>query len=67
MRATNSVIEVLTGPSFQDGSWSVCATAVVGRSGPIRVGSTARVESTKRRLMPMEEAIAFMFAPFKAG
>jgi hypothetical protein len=61
-RATKSVIDRFAAPSFQDGNPSVCASADVGRSGPIRVGSTARVESSNRRLIPAEATIDFMFA-----
>ncbi len=63
-RATKSVIDVLVGPSFHDGSPSACACAGMERSGPIRAGSTASVESRTRRLRVLkEDGIGFIVVP----
>src|SRR5882724_9490597 len=53
-RATKLTIDVFVGPSFHDGNASACASADMGRIGPIRTGSEARVESRIRRLTPKE-------------
>jgi hypothetical protein len=62
---TNSMIAFLAGPSFHDGSGlprvAVCACAEFGRRVPDRVGSTAKVESRKRRFMP----VGFKFVSFR--
>src|SRR5580692_727583 len=67
-RATKPVIACLLGPSFHDGSGSldaaVCASAGLGRSDAENAGSTARAESSARRLTPGKKGFCDMAATY---
>jgi hypothetical protein len=61
----------LLGPSFHDGSGppdaAVCARADIGRSDPENAGSTARAESSVRRLTPEQKSFCDMAATFSVS
>jgi len=56
-------MDVVHRPSFHDGNASACASADIGRSGPIRTGSEAKAESRMRRLTLKEVCGVVMFDP----
>jgi hypothetical protein len=55
------MIEAFVGSSFHDGKAAVCANAGLGRSGPIRAGSKASVETRNRRLTSNDERCVVMY------